>query len=371
MIHPLVPACTLVAASAAMIPITLGFQGPRRPEPDMPITAAARTEVIDNVIQELKKSYVFPKIADEIETALREQQKNKEFDKIESSNAFAAALTDHLQAISHDKHMRVRYHADPIPKDDGGGEDHGPSPEQIQEMRARGRAMNFGFEKVERLSGNIGYLDLRGFQPPMFAGETAAAAMGFLANTDALIIDLRKNGGGAPDMVQFMCSYLFPGDGVHLNDLYFRPVDETRQFWTLPYVPGQRYLDKDVYVLTSHYTFSGAEEFTYNLKNLKRATIVGETTGGGANPGGSERVSEHFEVFVPSGRAINPITKTNWEGTGVEPDVKVDAAEALATAHSMALEKIVEKTTDARRREALQEALADLKKEAREAKSPK
>lgn len=369
MIHLSLPSIALAAALVTLIPPTPALQGPRRPEPDMPITAAARTEVIDNVIQALKKSYVFPKVADEIETALRAQQKNKEFDKIDSSNAFATTLTERVQAISHDKHMRVRYRAEPIPKDDG--EEREPTPHEIEEMRARGGSQNFGFEKVERLAGNVGYLDLRGFQPPMFAGDTAAGAMNFLANTDALIIDLRKNGGGTPAMVQFLCSYFFGGEGVHLNDLYFRPRDETRQFWTLPYVPGKRYLDKDVYVLTSGRTFSAAEEFTYNMKSLKRATIVGETTGGGANPGGSERVSEHFEVFVPSGRAINPITKTNWEGTGVEPDVKASAADALATAHSLALEKIVEKTSDARRREALQEALADLKKEAREAKSAK
>jgi retinol-binding protein 3 len=353
---------------SALAPSTTSLQGPRRPEPDMPITAETRAEVIDNVIRELKQSYVFPKVADDIETALRTRMKDKEYDHIESSNAFATTLTEHLQAVSHDKHMRLRYHAEPTPKDDG-GDNHGPSPAEIEEMRAHGRAVNFGFERVERLAGNVGYLDLRGFQPPMFAGETAAAAMSFLANTDALIIDLRKNGGGAPEMVQLMCSYLFEGETVHLNDLYFRPKDETRQFWTLPYVPGKRYGEKDVYVLTSHYTFSGAEEFTYNLKNLKRATIVGETTGGGANPGGPERVGEHFELFVPSGRAINPITKTNWEGTGIEPDIKVVEADALSTAHAMALEKIVAKTTDAPRKEALQEALANLKKDAREARS--
>jgi hypothetical protein len=359
-----------VAFIAAIAPALTSLQGPRRPEPDMPVAAATRAEVIDNIIQELKKSYVFPKVADEIETALRSRVKNHEYDKVDSSNAFASTLTEHLQAVSHDKHMRVRYHAEPIPKDEGGDE-HGPSPAEIEEMRAHGRSVNFGFERVERLTGNVGYLDLRGFQPPMFAGETAAAAMNFLANTDALIIDLRKNGGGTPEMVQLMCSYLFDGETVHLNDLYFRPKDETRQFWTLPIVPGKRYGNKDVYVLTSHFTFSGAEEFTYNLKNLKRATIVGETTGGGANPGGSERVGEHFELFVPSGRAINPITKTNWEGTGIEPDVKVSEADALSTAHAMALEKIVASTTDARRREALVEALASLKKEPHEAKSAK
>jgi hypothetical protein len=361
------PAAALLVAFIA--PSTHPLQGPRRPEPDMPVTAAARAEVIDNVIVELKKSYVFPKVADEIETALRERMKNHEYDKIDSSNEFAMKLTDDLQAVSHDKHMRVRYRAEPIPKDDG--EERGPTPEEIEAMRERGRSTNFGFEKVERLNGNVGYLDLRGFQLPMFAGETAAAAMNFLANTDALIIDLRHNGGGTPAMVQLLCSYLFDDDNVHLNDLYNRVKDETRQFWTLPFVPGKRYVDKDVYVLTSRFTFSAAEEFTYNLKNLKRATIVGETTGGGANPGGPERVSEHFEVFVPSGRAINPITKTNWEGTGIAPDVQVAEADALSTAHAMALEKIIAKTTDARRRDALQEALASLKKEAREAKSSK
>ena len=361
---PVLPAAAFLLA--AIPASTQPVQGPRHPEPDMPVAAAARAEVIDNVIRELKKSYVFPKVADEIETALRDRVKNKEYDKIESSSAFASTLTEHLQAVSHDKHMRVRYRAEPIPQDDG--EERGPTPQEIEAMRAQGRAVNFGFEKLERLSGNVGYLDLRGFQNPQFAGDTAAAAMNFLSNSDALIIDLRKNGGGAPSMVQLMCTYLFDAQPVHLNDLYFRPKDETQQFWTLPYVPGSRFVDKDVFVLTSHHTFSGAEEFAYNLKALKRATLVGETTGGGANPGDLERVGEHFELFVPSGRAINPITKTNWEGTGVEPDVKIDEADALTTAHAMALEKIVARTTDEHRRAALEEALANVKKDAHEAK---
>ncbi|MDP8979977.1 MAG: S41 family peptidase [Acidobacteriota bacterium] len=202
---------------------------------------------------------------------------------------------------------------------------------------------NFGFEKVERLQGNIGYLDLRGFMEAQWGSETAVAAMNFLANTDALIIDLRQNGGGDPAMVALITSYLFsPGEEVHLNDLYWRPSNETHQWWTLPYVPGRRYANKPVYVLTSNRTFSAAEEFTYNLKNLKRATIIGETTGGGAHPGGMERLSEHFMAFLPSGRAINPISKTNWEGTGVTPDVAVPAADALTTATAAALRKISE-----------------------------
>ena len=230
--------------------------------------------------------------------------------------------------------------------------------------------INCGFVKVEELAGNVGYVKFNMFADPEVCGPTATAAMNFVANSDALIVDLRDNGGGDPKMVAYICSYLF-SKRTHLNDLWTRKTNATEEFWTSD-VPGRRLADdRPVYVLTSRRTFSGAEEFTYNLKNLKRATIVGETTGGGANPGGPERVGEHFELFVPSGRAINPITKTNWEGTGVEPDVQVAEADALGTAHAMALEKIVAKTTDARRKEALQDALANLKKGAIEAKSAK
>jgi C-terminal processing protease CtpA/Prc len=151
-------------------------------------------------------------------------------------------------------------------------------------------------------------------------------------------------------MVALISSYLFGPDPVHLNDLYFRPDDSTHQWWTLPHVPGQRYEGKPVYILTSKRTFSAAEEFAYNLKSLKRATIVGETTGGGAHPGGTRRINDHFAVFVPSGRAINPITKTNWEGTGVTPDLPVAADLALKTAHLAAL-KTIGKDLEIRRKD--------------------
>jgi C-terminal processing protease CtpA/Prc len=250
--------------------------------------------------------------------------------------------------------------------------------ERREQMRSRMAAGNFGFEKLERLEGNVGYIDLRGFAPAEMAGESAAAAMNFLTNTDALIIDLRKNGGGDPSMVALLCSYLFSPEPVHLNDLYFRPDDSTHQWWTFPYVPGKRYEDKPVYLLTSQRTFSAEEEFTYNLKNLKRVTIVGETTGGGAHPGGGRPLDDHFGMFVPTGRAINPITKTNWEGTGVPPDVAVPADAALKTAHLAALRKIAEdfetkKTgpespVDAVRLERVRKAIEGLEKEASAAK---
>jgi C-terminal processing protease CtpA/Prc len=199
--------------------------------------------------------------------------------------------------------------------------------------------MNHTFTKVERLRGNIGYIEFLNFLDPDLAADTVAAAMNFVNGTDALIIDMRSNGGGSPAMVALVCSYLFGPEPVHLNDLYWREGNRTDEFWTKKEVSGKRYLNKDVYVLTSKRTFSGAEEFTYNLKNLKRATIVGETTGGGAHPGTGFRLSDHFGMFVPTGRAISPITKTNWEGTGVTPDVDVPADQALLVARLMALKK--------------------------------
>jgi len=180
-----------------------------------------------------------------------------------------------------------------------------------------------------------------------------------------VIVDLRQNGGGDPAMVQLIASYFFGTEPVHLNDLYFRPSDSTTQWWTLAYVPGRRMPTTDVYVLTSHRTFSAAEEFTYDLQNLKRATIVGEVTGGGAHPGDPERLSEHFMMFVPSGRAVNPVTKTDWEGTGVKPDVEVPAEKALKMANLMALKRAVQKTTDPIIKQRLDALIADLEKELR------
>jgi retinol-binding protein 3 len=318
--------------------LSLGLKGP-----DRSIDAATRTEVIDKVLAKLNELYIFPDVAKKMEEAIRARVERKEYDQLSSAAAFAEALTTHLRDVCHDKHLRVLYSAEPTPKEAGPRE---PTPEMRATMRRRMAARNYGFEKVERLDGNVGYLSLLGFMDAEFAGDTAAAAMNFLADTDSLIIDLRRNGGGSPAMVALICSYLFPAQPVHLNDLYNRQSNATHQWWTLPYVPGKRYVGKDVYVLTSKRTFSAAEEFTYNLKNLKRATIVGETTGGGAHPVGGYPVHTHFVVVVPVSRAINPITKTNWEGTGVTPDVAVPQEQALKTAYLAALKKQREKAKE-------------------------
>jgi C-terminal processing protease CtpA/Prc len=239
-----------------------------------------------------------------------------------------------LQEVSHDKHLRVNFSLRALPK-----EQPQRTPEDEARMRTQLLRGNCAFEKAERLPPNIGYLKFNGFADPAICGPTATAAMNFLGNVDAIIFDLRDNGGGDPKMVAYISTYLF-GERTHLNDLYNRKQDTTEEYWTLPDLPGKRLTGKPAFVLTSKRTFSGGEEFTYNLKNLKRATIIGETTGGGAHPVSGHRIDDHFTIGVPFAKAVNPITKTNWEGTGVEPDVKVPAAEALDVAKKMAAEQI-------------------------------
>src|SRR6516162_3121869 len=192
----------------------------RKEQPDLTITSAMRTEVIEGVIKGLNDAYVLPDVAKTMETAIRDRLAKKEYDNITSAAKLTDKLTEDLRAVSHDKHLRVIFSHDPLPA--ALTERRAPSVEERERFRRASAVQNFGFEKVERLSGNIGYLDLRGFNAPELAGDTAAAAMGFLANTDALIIDLRKNGGGAPSMVALISSYLFGANPVHLNDLYFR-----------------------------------------------------------------------------------------------------------------------------------------------------
>ena len=329
-------------------------------QPDLTVDAATRTQVIDAILKRLTDSYVFPDVAKQMEQSIRERLDKKEYDQITSAKQFATTLTKDLQAVSNDKHLRVRYSHSPIPER---GPRREPTAAEREQRKRDMNWMNHGFVKVERLRGNIGYLEFLNFADEELGADTVAAAMNFINGTDSLIIDLRGNGGGNPAMVALICSYLFGPEPVHLNDLYWREGDRTDQFWTKKEVAGKRYLNKDVYVLTSKRTFSGAEEFTYNLKNLKRATIIGETTGGGAHPGGMFRMSPHFGVFVPTGRAINPITKTNWEGTGVTPDIAVPADQALLVARVTALKKSLTSLTNPDFKAGVQDEIEKLEKE--------
>jgi retinol-binding protein 3 len=341
------------------------IMGKAEPE-GMTVDAATSAEAINALIAKLHAHYVFPAVAQQIEADLRQQLATGKYESETPVQPFCDDLTQTLQAISNDKHLNVRYSAEAhLPANDGQS-----SVDTVTEdaawreaYREERRLHNYGFARVERLPGNVGYLDLRAFEDPAIGGEAAIAAMNLLAHASALIIDLRQNGGGWPEMVALLTTYLFDQEIVHLNSLYWRHGDKTQQFWTLPYVPGSRFGGKKpVYVLTSSQTFSGAEEFAYNLQQLKRATIIGEITGGGANPGDWFSLTPHFAAFIPTGRAINPISQDDWEGRGVVPDIAVPQEQAFDVALVTALKAI-----SAELRTAATDPLAQLSKEAQEA----
>jgi hypothetical protein len=303
---------------------------------DFRISAADRARIIEGAIAKLDSTYVFPDVAAKMAATVRAKNKSGAYDKIDNGLSFALQLTEDFQAVSKDKHLRVNFSAARIPDRRPGA---GPDPAAIERMRQSASTSSCGFEKAETLANNVGYLKFNFFAGVEICGEVATKEMQKLADVDALIVDLRENGGGQPDMVAHVSSYLF-SKRVHLNNLWERLGDKTTEYWTKPELPGRKVRDDvPVYVLTANRTFSGAEEFSYNLKNLKRATIVGETTGGGAHPVMGQKIDDHFMIGVPFARAINPYSKTNWEGTGVEPDVKVPAADALTTALKLISEK--------------------------------
>jgi C-terminal processing protease CtpA/Prc len=332
-------AVVMLAATALPAQLVLVPKG----GPPLAIDQATCRTVIDKALKTLEEDYVSPEVAAKMAKAVRQRQADKEYDRVKTGQELAELLTKHLQEVSKDKHLRLSCSTTKLPRPPEGK---GPPPAMKARMRQIALKTNAGYRKVERLAGNVGYLAIDGFLDAEAAAAPAAAAMNFLANTEALIIDLRQNAGGGPSGVVLLCSYLFDDKPVHLNSLYWRKGDRTEEFWTLKEVAGKRYLGKDVYLLTSHRTFSAAEEFAYDLQTRKRATVVGETTGGGAHPGGARPIHEHFVLFVPMGRAINPLTKTNWEGTGVKPDVAVPAADALDKAHELAVKKILANAKD-------------------------
>ncbi len=294
--------------------------------------------VVKQVSKAFRDHYIFPEVAEKMVKKLENQLKAGVYQKISDPMLLAQQLTKDLYSISKDKHIRIFY-AETKPQPE-------LSPKVREKLRQEMQGTNYEFKRLEILDGNIGYLKLNGFAPAELGGSAAVAAMSFLSNTDALIIDLRHNGGGSPSMIQLLSSYFFDKP-VHLNSFDIRHADQPQQFWTHAHVQEPRYLNKDIYILTSKRTFSAAEEFCYNLKHLKRAKLVGETTGGGANPVNGYYLEDvKLMAIIPFGRAINPITKTNWEGVGVKPHISVKADEALDRAHALALDTLIQSSTD-------------------------
>ncbi|MBS0418645.1 MAG: S41 family peptidase [Proteobacteria bacterium] len=286
------------------------------------LDATGRAKLVERVARLFNDLYVYPDVGKNVSDALRKRRARGEYRDIIDAEDFAKKLSGDLRDVSHDKHAEVRF-------------SYLVQPPQVPNDSKRLAAINCGFETAEHLPNNVGYLKFNMFADPQVCSQTASAAMTFLADSDALIIDLRDNNGGSGAMVEFIASYLFAGR-THLNDIYRRPENVTAQSWTLPNVPGRRFIGRPVYVLTSKRTFSAAEDLADALKSRKRATLVGDVTGGGAHPVDVKPLDDHFTVIVPTGRSIDSITGGDWEGVGVQPDVLVEAAHALEVATKLA-----------------------------------
>ncbi len=338
---------TLTLAALGMAFPVRVMAGPAAPQ----LSATERAEVLQSLYAKLSANYVFPDTAAHIVKAL--PAKAGAYDKNANAVDFSEMLSKDLRELGQDKHFRVFFDPEFHERPPEGI----PSAQDMEHQRSEVASMAYGVEKVQRLPGNVAYVELRGFGPTELVASAYASTMNLVAGSDALILDLRRNGGGSPTSVALLMSYFFAqGDERHLNDIYTRKTKETQQFWTSTAV-GERY-SKPVYVLTSPRTFSGGEECAYDFQTQKRATLIGETTGGGANAGDRFSLGHGLVVNIPTARAINPITHTNWEHVGVKPDVEVAAADAQKTAYVTILRAQVDKTEDPEDKEQLSKLIA-------------
>ena len=297
------------------------------------LEAADRKEVIEATASLLENRYVYADRGEAVAGELRRIADSGKWEHIDDPEAFADTLTAYLREASGDGHLGLDF-SEEVLREDNAAAEAGYSDAEME--RWYGAHLNHGFEKVERLPGNVGYLDLRVFAPTAMAGDVAAAAMTLLAQSDTLVIDLRNNGGGHGEMVHLIMAYLL-AESREVSGSYHRPTDEHTRAMTPAWVPGRRYgEERPVYVLISNRTFSAAEGFAYDLQALGRAVVVGEPSGGGAHPFEYRRVHPHFVLSLAEARSINPITGGNWQGTGVQPDVRVPADKALDKALELA-----------------------------------
>lgn len=325
----------------------------QQPAADIRVDEAARNATIDSLISKIQSGYVVPEGAEVAVRNLRSAQASGAYEGLDTAKAFAEKVTLDLRLATHDKHIAV--FVDPETS----------TTNQSASAQAKPHEhFNFGFYKIERLEGNVGYLDLRSFANLDEGRQTASTYLEALANFDAIIIDLRQNGGGNTPMVAYIASYFFGPKPVHFTDMYWRDQNRTVELWTEANLPGRRSVSQDIYILVGPSTFSAAEDFCYSLQQLKRATLVGERTGGGAHMGrGLQRLSPLFTAFIPTGQSLNPITKMNWEGVGVEPDVNVPAEEALTKAHLLALRRLIERESDPKWKDNLRRAIENISAE--------
>ena len=301
------------------------------------LNAAQRQRIIQSAAANLNKYYVDPDVAQKMADAILAHEKSGDNNAATDGETFAGLVTRQMMDVSHDRYVAVSYSTVASPETPLA-----PTSEDVARYRKEMEQNNCTIETAGTLPHNTGYLKFNAFPDAAVCGKTVAATMTSLNHADAIIFDLRDNRGGYSNMVALFATYLFDHP-THLNDFYNRSENSTEQSWTMTPVPGNRLSDKPVFVLTSPATFSAAEAFAYDLKMLKRATLVGETTSGRGHMGMPHQIDDHFTIRIPSVRVINPISKTNWEGTGVEPDVKVKAADALKTAQKLAETRLPKK----------------------------
>ena len=306
---------------------------------DVTIDASARTLAIESLIARIDEYYPLPEMRKRLTTELRKRYKAGAYDNIVSAKAFRTQLTSDLRTLSKDEHFNVDYFVVPRPFPEV--EKESADPNSSRELIAA--VHNLGFDTVERLPGNVGFMRLRTFEEPGETGEVIAAAMTFLARTDAMIIDLRTNKGGYGETVALLASYFLP-EATAISES--KSKEGLRQAWTSTFVPGPKYLDKPVYVLMSKKTFSAPEAFAYDLQALKRVTVVGEVSRGGANPSVQILLSDRFGAIIPVATTRNPITNTSWDGKGVTPDIPSTSDQALDVAHLAAVRAIAPKHRD-------------------------
>jgi hypothetical protein len=315
---------------------------------DLNLTESNKKQIIDSLTKELEGFYIRPNAVGDIKKKLNENYKKGLYKDIVKPNEFARKLSADLIEVSKDLHFSVMY--DPEWSENQLKKEDKEVQKKIKaEELSEAKKKNFGFQQVRILEGNIGYLQFDYFQDPAIASEKAASAMQFLNNTDALIIDLRRNNGGAMEMGQFLSSYFYSDKELPLYKYYYYEKNRKkveREMWLLPSVPGKRMEDIDIYILTSSVTFSAAEWMSYSLQNLKRVTIVGEKTAGGAHPIDRKVLPNGFSVNIPFGEVKDPITNTDFEGKGVVPDVLCKSEEAVNTSHLLALQKLASKNKD-------------------------
>ena len=293
-----------------------------------------RKRIVDNAIANLKEHYFDGDAAQKMADALATHEKRGDYDTVPDPAAFAALVTQHMREVNPDRHLSFDYFQEPLPPQ--------PAAQTAQvspQYREAMKQQNCTFEKVELLPHNIGYLKLNSFPDPEVCRVAAMAAMTYVNHADAVIFDLRDNRGGSPEMVQFFGAYLFD----HPEYWYNPRENTTEQSWTRSPVPGSELADKPVFVLTSARTASGAEQFSYDLKMLKRATLIGETTAGAAHSGVFHRLDDHFGIGIPEVKAINPYSANDWSEVGVEPDLKVSAPTALDVALKLARARTAKK----------------------------